>query len=143
MEALRAVKPDHRRSLNPGLPATEVAMSDFRRRTVLSIPHRSQRRRAMTTKTCGRRFRRGKDWVETLEWDEVLEALVLLEREPDLVPDRAGVVKALHERLGHLVREWLHEHPELVVQHPDGQWSLREDNNVLAFKPKDPPDGAA
>src|SRR5215472_6845812 len=120
-------------------------MSDFRnfrRRTALSIPHRSRRRRArtgqskrrraMTTKTAGEK------WIETLEWEEVQEALALLEKEPDLVPDRARVVKALHERLGYLVREWLHEHPELVVQHSDGTWSLREADNVTAFKPKDP-----
>ena len=125
-------------------------MSDFRnfrRRTALSIPHRSRRRRArtgqpkrrraMTTKTAGEK------WIETLEWEEVQEALAILEREPDLVPDRAGVVKALEERLGYLIREWLREHPELVVQHPDGTWSLRKDDSVVAFKPKDPPDGAA
>ena len=124
-------------------------MSDFRnfrRRTALSIPHRSRRRRAwtgqpkrrraMTTKTAGEK------WIETLEWEEVQEALAILEREPDLVPDRAGVVKALHERLGYLVREELHGHPELFVQHPDGTWSVRE-HHVVAFKPKDPPDGAA
>ena len=104
----------------------------------------------MTTKTAGEK------WIETLEWEEVQEALAILEREPDLVPDRAGVVKALEERLGYLVREWLHEHPELVVHHPDGTWSLREDDSVVPFKPflqrcnnatqktpKDPPDGAA
>ena len=64
--------------------------------------------------------------------------------------------RRFEERLGYLVREWLHEHPELVVHHPDGTWSLREDDSVVPFKPflqrcnnatqktpKDPPDGAA
>jgi hypothetical protein len=97
----------------------------------------NRRRRAMITKTAR------ENWIETLDWDEVQEALAVLEREPDLVPDRAGVVKALEKRFGRLLLKELHEHPELFVQHPDGTWSLREDDNVVAFKPKDPPDGAA
>jgi hypothetical protein len=105
----------------------------------------------MTTKTCGwpRRFRRGENCVETLELDEVQEALALLQREGDdvfPVPDRAGLVKALEERQLHLIRETLHGHPELFVQLPDGRWWLTEEGiRVASGIPPgdDPPDGAA
>jgi hypothetical protein len=87
----------------------------------------------------------GKDWVETLELDEVQEGLALLDREGDdvfPVADRAGLVKALEEREQHLIREELHGHrPERHVQHPDGRWTLRKErHDHLAA---DPPDGAA
>jgi hypothetical protein len=75
----------------------------------------------------------GKDWIETLDWDEAHEALALLEREgDDLVPDSAELVKAVKERLGRLVREELHGHPELFVQLPDGRWWLTKEGKRVA-----------
>jgi hypothetical protein len=76
-----------------------------------------------------------KDWIETLDWDEAHEALAVLEREPDLVPDSAELVEALNDRLGYLVRETLHEHPEWFRQLPGGYWELTEEGKRVGMIP--------